>query len=71
MHYDHIWLHLLKDLNLNFYDHIWNLFRLPGMQVAQASCHKQINKQSSNNHCYKQSFKKKNHLYFFLLQKKI
>ena len=29
--YDHIWLHLLKDLNLNFYDHIWNLFRLPGM----------------------------------------
>jgi hypothetical protein len=26
--YDHIWLHLLKDLNLNFYDHIWNLFRL-------------------------------------------
>ena len=31
MHYDHIWLHLLKDLNLNFYDHIWNLFRLPGM----------------------------------------
>jgi hypothetical protein len=28
---DHIWLHLLKDLNLNFYDHIWNLCRLPGM----------------------------------------
>ena len=31
MHYDHIWLHLLKDLNLNFYGHIWNLFRLPCM----------------------------------------
>jgi hypothetical protein len=31
MHYDHIWLHLLKDLNLNCYDHIWNLFRLSGM----------------------------------------
>ena len=29
--YDHIWLHLLQDLNLNFYDHIWNFFRLPGM----------------------------------------
>ena len=22
MHYDHIWLHLLKDLILNFHDHI-------------------------------------------------
>jgi hypothetical protein len=31
MYYDHIWLHLLKDLNLNWYDHIWNLFSLPGM----------------------------------------
>jgi hypothetical protein len=29
--YDHIWLHLLKDLNLNFYDHIWNLSHLPIM----------------------------------------
>jgi hypothetical protein len=33
--YDHIWLHLLQDLNLNFYDHIWNFFRLPGMTLRK------------------------------------
>ena len=37
MHYDRIWLHLLKDLNLNCYDNIWNLFRLPGMTCCSCS----------------------------------
>jgi hypothetical protein len=40
------------------------------MMVAQASCHKQINKQSSNNHCYKQSFQKKITCIFFYYKKR-
>jgi hypothetical protein len=35
------------------------------MLVAEASCHKRINKQSSNNHSYEQSLKKITRILFY------